>query len=271
MNAAAYLIDMRRTMPSPRRSVRMVQRSLIVYRHTWMVVFSGFFEPVFYLFGIGVALGAFVPDIDGIGYGAFVVPGLLASSCMNGAIADGMFNIFWKLHFQKTYDGILATPMRVPDIACGELLWALTRGSLYAAAFLAVALLTGTLLREPLLLSRWAVFALPGAVLVSAAFSAMALCITSFLRKVEDFDIVMGLLVMPMFLFSGTFFPVTQFPDAVQWIVRTLPLYHGVELLRQLTTGAVDAVLAWHIGYLAVLGVVSFVVAMQRFERSLIK
>ena len=101
-------------LPTWRRSVRMVQRNLLVYKHTWMVIFTGFFEPLFYLLSIGLGLGAFVPDIGGVSYTAFVAPGLLASSCMNGAISDGFFNIFFKLHFQKTYDGILATPMRVP-------------------------------------------------------------------------------------------------------------------------------------------------------------
>ena len=115
---------------------RMVQRNLLVYKHTWMVIFSGFFEPLFYLLGIGIGLGSMVPPIDGVSYSAFVAPGLLASSCLNGAITDGFFNIFFKLHYQKTYDGILATPMRVPDVAFGEMLWALRRGSLYAAVFL---------------------------------------------------------------------------------------------------------------------------------------
>lgn len=271
MSAAASLRTFRLLLPSPQRSTRMVQRSLIVYTHTWMVIFSGFFEPVFYLLGIGIGLGGLVPAIDGLSYAAFVVPGLLASSCMNGAISDGMFNIFFKLHFQKTYDGILATPMRVPDVACGEMLWAILRSSLYAAAFLVVVGVMGWIIREPLLPSAWAIVAFPGAVFVSAALCAMALCVTSFVRKVQDFDFVQGLLVMPMFLFSGTFFPVAQFPDPLQWIVRALPLYHAVELLRQLTTGAVDGSLALHIIYLALLGIVAFFVAMRRLERTLVK
>ena len=130
-------------LPSLRRSIRMVQRNLLVYKHTWMVIVSGFFEPLFYLLGIGIGLGSMVPPINGISYGAFVAPGLLASSCLNGAITDGFFNIFFKLHYQKTYDGILSTPMRVPDVAFGEMLWALGRGSLYAAAFLVVLLVLG--------------------------------------------------------------------------------------------------------------------------------
>jgi lipooligosaccharide transport system permease protein len=258
-------------IPSLRRSRRMVQRNLIVYKHTWMVIFSGFFEPLFYLLGIGIGLGAMIGTVNGIPYGAFVAPGLLAASCMNGAISDGFFNIFFKLHYQKTYDGILATPMRVPDVAFGEMLWALTRGSLYAAAFLVVILLMGIVLGMQFILSPWAVLALPGAILVSATFAAIALAITSFVRKIQDFDIVMGLIVMPMFLFAGTFFPVENFPTPIQWVIQLVPLYHGVEMLRQLTTGTVDLTIWVHVAYLVVVGVVAFGVAMRRLERALIK
>jgi lipooligosaccharide transport system permease protein len=189
---------------------------------------------------------------------------------MQGAITDGFFNIFFKLHFQKTYDGMLATPMRVPDIALGEALWALGRGSLYAAAFLLVLLGMGLATGRPILLSWWAVLALPAAVLVSAALSAMALCVTSFVRRVEDFDLVIGLLVVPMFLFSGIFFPPSQLPAAVYAFVTLTPLYHAVAMLRQLTTGAVDATLLVHISYLVVAGGLALAVAMRRLERALI-
>ena len=257
--------------PAPRRSVRMVQRNLLVYKHTWMVIVSGFFEPLFYLLGIGLGLGSIVPPINGVAYGAFVAPGLLASSCLNGAITDGFFNIFFKLHFQKTYDGILATPMRVPDIAFGEMLWALGRGSLYAAAFLLVLFALGETTGRPFLLSRWALLAWPAAVLVAASFSAMALCLTTFARKVQDFDLVMGALVMPMFLFSGIFVPVARFPEAVQWLMRATPLYHAVALLRQLTTGGVDVRMAGHLAYLVIGGISAFALAMHRLDRALIK
>ena len=259
-----------RFVPSWRRSGRMVQRNLLVYKHGWMVIFSGFFEPLFYLLSLGIGLGAMVPDIGGVTYVAFVAPGLLASSCMNGAITDGFFNIFFKLHFQKTYDGILATPMRVPDVAFGEALWALTRGSIYAATFLLVVLVMGQF-GPAILLSAWAVLAFPAAVLVAASFSAMALCVTSFVRRVEQFDVVMGLLVMPMFLFSGTFFPVSRLPDPFEWLIQAVPLYHAVAMLRQLTTGALQPSLAWHIGYLLLTGAAAFIVAMWRLERTLVK
>jgi lipooligosaccharide transport system permease protein len=258
-------------IPSLRRSSRMVQRNLLVYKHLWMVVFSGFFEPVFYLLGIGFGLGSMIGEVGGIPYGAFIAPGLLAASCMNGAINDGFINIFFKLYYKKTYDGILATPMRVPDVAFGELLWAVIRGSLYAAAFMIVVLVIGQTIGPPMLLSRWAILALPGSVLVSAAFAAIALCITSFVRKIEDFDVVMGLLVIPMFLFSGTFFPTSQLPALAQLLVQAVPLYHGVELLRQLTTGAVVPGILVHIGYLVLIGCIAFGIAMHRLERVLIK
>jgi lipooligosaccharide transport system permease protein len=249
----------------------MVQRNLVVYKHTWMVIFSGFFEPLFYLLGIGIGVGAMVPDINGINYTAFVAPGLLASSCLNGAISDGFFNIFFKLHFQKTYDGILATPMSVADVAFGEMLWALTRGSLYAAAFLIVMTVLGETTGRPIILSRWAILALPAAILVSASFSAMALCVTTLVRKIQDFDIVMGLFVIPMFLFSGIFVPISRFPEAFQWIMRATPLYHGVVTLRQLTTGDVAASIFVHMAYLIVCGCAALALAMHRLERTLIK
>jgi len=267
---AGALRALRQDLPSPTRASRMVQRNLLVYKHLWMVILSGFFEPLFYLLGIGIGLGAMVPDVGGVSYLAFVAPGLLASSCMNGAIADGFFNIFFKLHFQKTYDGILATPMRVADVAAGEALWALGRGSIYAAAFLLVLLAMGAATGRPILLSWWGLLALPAAVLVSASFSAMALCVTSFARKIQDFDIVMGLIVMPMFLFCGIFFPVTALPAPIQWCLAAVPLYHGAALLRQLTTGAVEPSILLHVAYLAAAGSAAFFVAMRRLERALI-
>jgi len=258
-------------LPSWYRSRRMVQRNVLVYKHIWMVIFSGFFEPVFYLLGIGLGMGALVPSVDGIGYAAFVAPGLLAASCLNGAVTDGCFNIWFKLHFQKTYDGILATPMRVPDVAFGEMLWAIARGTIYAAGFLIFVLVLGATIRRPILLSPLAVFAFPAAIVAATTFSAIALCVTTFVRKVEDFDMVMGLGVMPMFLFSGTFFPISRVPLVPRTIIELGPMYHATAMLRQLTTGAVDGTLAIHVGYLLLLGWTAFAVAMRRLERALIK
>jgi lipooligosaccharide transport system permease protein len=260
----------RLVLPSPRRALRLIQRNLLVYRHTWMVIFSGFFEPLFYLLGIGFGLGSLVPAAGGVSYAAFVAPALLASSCMNGAITDGFFNIFFKLHYQKTYEGILATPMRVADVALGEMVWALGRGSLYAAGFLAVVLVLGETTGQRMLLSASAAAAFPAAILAAASFSSMAICLASVVRKVQDFDLVMGLLVIPMFLFAGTFVPLDQYPAAARWVVQVMPLYHAVAMLRQLMTGSIDWTIALHAAYLVVLGTVAFFVAMWRLERKLV-
>jgi lipooligosaccharide transport system permease protein len=258
-------------LPTWHRSRRMLQRNLLVYKHQWMVIFTGFFEPVFFLLGIGLGIGALVSSVDGISYVSFVAPGLLAASCLNGALSDGCFNIWFKLHFMKTYDGILATPMRVPDVAFGEMMWAVTRGSIYAGCFLVVLLVIGGITGRPVLLSPLAIFAFPAAVLAATSFSALFVCITTFVRKIEDFDTVVGLAVMPMFLFSGTFFPISRVPLIPRVVVELLPLYHGTAMLRQLTTGTVDRTLALHVGYLVILGVAAFTVAMRRLERALIK
>ena len=256
-------------LPSPRRAWRVVQRNMLVYRHGWLIIVSGFFEPLFYLLGIGYGIGTIVGQVSGPGtepipYAAFVAPALLASSCMNGAIADGFFNIFFKLNYQRTYEGLLSTPLGVADIAFGELIWALIRGSLYAAAFLVLMLGMG------LILSPWALLAFPAAVLVAASFAAAALTVTTFARRIQDFDLVLGGLVTPMFLFSGTFFPLSSYPDPIQVVVQLTPLYHAVALLRGLTTGAVGPDALVHVAYLAVMLVVGLTVASRRLERRLV-
>jgi lipooligosaccharide transport system permease protein len=248
----------------------MVQRSLVVYRHSWTIIFSGFFEPMFYLLSLGLGLGGLVPNVDGLSYAAFVAPGLLAASCMNGAINDGLFNVFFKLHEKRTYDGVLATPMDVADVAFGELLWALGRGSLYAVAFLLTVAALEFVSRTPMLLSRWAIAAFPAAVVIAASFAAMALCTVSLIRRVEDFDIVVGLAVTPMFLFSGTFFPIAELPRTMQWVLEAVPLYHAVEILRALTTGRVGWNLLWHLGWLIAAGLLAFGLAVRRLERALV-
>ena len=122
---------------------RMVERSLWVYRHTWLVIFSGFFEPLFYLLGIGFGLGHLIGNINGLTYAQFVAPALLATAAMNGAIYDSTFNMFFKLKYAKTYDAMLSTPLGVGDVAIGEVTWALIRGTLYSLGFIVVIFVLG--------------------------------------------------------------------------------------------------------------------------------
>src|SRR3990172_11633807 len=120
------------------RAHRLVERNILVYRHGWLIIVSGFFEPVFYLLGIGFGLGALVGDVGDIPYAAFVAPGLMATTAMNGALMEATFNLFFKLRYAHTFDAMLATPLRPADVAVGEVGWALTRGLIYAIGFLVV-------------------------------------------------------------------------------------------------------------------------------------
>jgi lipooligosaccharide transport system permease protein len=251
------------------RSRRLVQRNLLVYKHGWMVILSGFFEPLFYLLGIGFGLGSIIPPVElpdgrSVPYEVFVGPALLATAAMNGAVAETIFNIFFKLNYEKTYEAILATPLGIAEIALGELFWALIRAALYAIAFLVVLLAFG------LVLSPWAILVPPAAILVSAAFSSAGLAATGYLRKIQDFDIPMGMVVMPMFLFSATFFPLAVYPAALQIVVQLTPLYQAVSLLRSLTTGMIDWHLAVHVAYLVAMIVICMTIAMRRLHRRII-
>ena len=153
-------------------------------------------------------------------YAAFVAPALLASSAMNGAVFDSTFNVFFKLKYARLYDSVLATPLGPRDMAVGEISWALLRGTLYSSAFLLVAWLAGTVH------SWWALLAVPAATFIGFAFSAVGMFATTFMRSWVDFDYV-NLAIQPMFLFSATFFPLSTYPGAVQWLVQLTPLYHG--------------------------------------------
>ena len=256
-----------------RRSLRVVQRNAMVYRHSWIVIVSGFFEPLFYLLGIGYGLGMFVGEVTirpgfDIPYAAFVAPGLLAMSCMNGAIAETIFNVFFRLNYERIYEGMMATPLGIRDIAIGELIWSLFRGTLYAAAFVAVMFVMG------LVYSPWVLLVVPGAILLGAAFSAAGLAATSFMRTVQDFDLPMGLVVMPMFLFGGVFFPIEfyeEYSPVIPWIIEALPLYRGVHLFRGLSTGTVELSMLFDVAYLLAFTAVGLWIAMTQMERRLVK
>jgi lipooligosaccharide transport system permease protein len=247
----------------------LVERALLVNRRAWLTVLSGFFEPLFYLFAMGVGFGALVGDVVGPGgrpvsFVAFVAPALLAASAMNGAVYDATFNIFFKFKYAKLYDAMLATPLGPIDVAIGEIVWALLRGGLYATGFLAVMLGMG------LLTSAWAVLALPAALLVAFSFAALGMACTTFMRSWQDFDLIQ-LALLPMFLFSTTFFPLTVYPEGIQLVVRCLPLYHAIELMRELCAGVVEVEMLGHVAYFAVMAGVGVVVSARRLGALLLR
>jgi lipooligosaccharide transport system permease protein len=246
------------------RSFRLIERNLWVYRHGWLVILSGFFEPLFYLLGIGFGLGALVGDVNGLPYAAFVAPALMATSAMNGAIFESTFNLFFKLRYARTYDAILSTPLAPPDVAVGEVGWALLRGALYATAFIAVMLVLG------LVLSPWAIVAVPAAMLIGLAAGAAGTACTTFMTKWQDFDLI-TVVTLPLFLFSATFYPITVYPEPLRTFVELTPLYRGVHLIRGLTTGEVGPTLLVDVAYLAIMGLIGTTITARRLDRLLLR
>jgi len=249
-------------------TTQVVVRNAMAYRRAWWIFLTGFLEPVFYLFSIGVGVGQLVTgfELDGrvIPYAEFVAPGMLAASAMNGAILDATFNFFFKLKYNKLFDQMLATPLTTLDVARGELAWSLLRGGLYSAGFLVVMLSLG------LVSSWWAVLVLPAALLIGLAFGGVGMAVTTCMRSWQDFELV-TLLTLPMFLFSATFFPVDAYPGWLRWVVEVTPLYRGVVLCRELTTGSVSAAALVSVVYLLAMGVAGLLVCRRRLDRLLLR
>jgi lipooligosaccharide transport system permease protein len=241
----------------------LIERNLLVYRHAWMTIFSGFFEPVFYLFSIGLGLGHFVGTIDGFPYADYVAPALLASSAMNGAVNDALTNVFWKLRYMKLYDSVLATPLGPGDVAVGETIWAQLRGLLYAVGFIITMAALG------LMHSWWAIFALPAALVVGFSFAGMGIGASTYVRTWQDLELVQ-IVQLPMFLFSATFYPLSVYPEAIQWVVRFSPLYQAITLIRSLTLGTVGWFNLVNVAYLLVLGGLGLLLARRRMASLLL-
>lgn len=226
----------------------LVQRNLFALRTTnALVVFSGFVEPIFYLLAFGYGLGNFVGTVsDGTGpkvsYAMYLAPALLATSAMNGAIADSTWNVFFKMRYAKFYDGVMATSLGALDTALGEIGWAMIRGATYGVGFMCIV--------TPLHLvpSWWGILAVPGAALIAFGFASMGMAVTSYLTSHQQMNWV-NFVLLPMFLFSGAFFPLDAYPWLAQQVIHALPLWQGIAMLRALMSGAIDAALLGHVLY----------------------
>lgn len=262
------------TLPATGRSTRfaapsaaqatgvILLRSYLVYRRSWKIFITGFLEPVLFLFSIGIGVGGLIDTFEFNGkvipYAEFVAPAMLATSAMNGAIYASTFNVFFKLKFEKLYDQMLATPLSTGDVARGEIAFGLIRGGIYSAAFVLVMLAMG------LISSWWAVLALPAALLLAFAFSSVGMALTTYMRNWQDFEKV-TLIQLPLFLFSATFFPASAL-GGWSWLVEITPLYRGVVLCRELTTGALTSASAVSVVYLTVMGVLGLIVVRRRLS-----
>ncbi len=267
--APPRLTWLRRLIPGGvgRGAIRVVERNTTAYARQWYLFLTGLIEPALYLLSIGIGVGGLVGKIPAAGgelvtYKTFVAPGLMAAAAMNGAVLDTTFNFFLKFKYAHTFDAMLATPLRVRDVAYGEMTWALLRGALYSAAFLVTMAIVG------LVHSWWALLAVPAGLLIGAAFAGAGIAGTTFMRSWLDFDFV-NLALIPMFLFSAVFFPITQYPEAVQWIVRVTPLYQGVVLERAFVLGHVEWSLLLNAAYLVVMAWLGVRIATRRLTHML--
>jgi lipooligosaccharide transport system permease protein len=245
-----------------RRPQRMFERHAMAYRKQWLIIVSGFFEPLFYLLSMRAGLDDLVGTVEVGGeqvpYDQFVAPALMAASAMNGAVFDSTGNVFGRLRHMRIYDAALATPMTPTDVATGEIGWALARGQVYAAAFLVVMWAMG------LTGSSWTILTLPACALIGLCFAGLGFVFTTHMRTWSDLEIV-STLTLPMFLFSATFFPVSSY-GSWAWVVQLSPLYHGVALVRGLNSGVITWSLAVNALVLMTISVVALRVAVRRLD-----
>ena len=234
------------------RPQRVLERSLFAFKSsTWIGFASGFVEPVFYLLAFGLGVGQIIGNMtDGAGnpvsYTAYIAPALLATSAMNGAIYDSTWNVFHKMHFGKLYQTMLHTSLGSLDVAIGEIGWALIRGAIYAVGFMVVVTPMG-------LISSWyGLLAIPAATLIAFGFASVGMAVTSYMTSFQQMNWV-NFFMLPMFLFSGTFYPLSIYPDWLRMIIEALPLWQAIQLERDLTLGTVGWSTLAHVGYFAVM------------------
>ncbi|GAA1825459.1 ABC transporter permease [Nesterenkonia flava] len=245
------------------------QRGLTAIRNNRGVIFlSGFLEPVLFLTSFGLGISPMITAVDAgsdgtgeaISYAAFIAPALLAVSAMNGAIFDATWNVFFKLKITKLYQTMMSTSLGPLDVAVGEILLALFRGGIYSLGFLGVLLVTG--LVDPLS----AVLMWCTALFIALGFASVGMAVTSFMKRFQQMDWMM-MILMPMFLFSATLFPIEVYPQGVQWVIQAFPLWHGVELMRDLAFWDFGLITLVHIGYYLVMVAAGMSVAAYRMKK----
>lgn len=247
-------------------AIRLWQRSATIYKRTYKLnLLPNFFEPFFYLLAMGLGLGAYLTELRGVEYIDYIAPGLAASAAMFGAEFEVTYNAFVKMNFGKVYDAIGTTPLTPEDIALGEMLWATTRATLYGTFFLIVASGFGVV-------HSWGIALAPLALaLIGMHFAVLGLTYTILIPIIDYFSYFWTMVVTPMFLFSGIFFPLDRLPEWAQTLAWFVPLHQAVNLMRALVLtgdmGAAAAAAAWLLSGTIVL----FVVPLNLMRWKLVK
>ena len=251
--------------------LRVFEYWLLQYRRVWRgTAITSVVNPVFYLGALGVGLGTLVNKSSGNSLGVpyidFVAPGMLAATAMTVASGEASWPVVGSIRWTRQYFAMLATPLGTRDIVLGHQLWMTTRVAMTSLVYLAVIAGFGGVD------SPWGILALPAAVLLGASFTTSFAAYAATRDNDTAFVAVNRFIVVPMFLFSGTFFPVSRLPQALEWLAYATPLWHGVELCRMFTLGSVDVWRALgHTAYLLLFVVVGFVWAQRTYAESLLK
>ena len=255
-----------RRLPRPGRGAFAVwRRNFLVWRKLWGTsLLFNFGEPFLYLLGLGFGLGRFIGEIDGMRYFTFLASGLLASSAMLAATYEGMYSVFTRMVPQQTYEGMLATPLDVDDIVAGEMLWCATKSFMGSVAILVVASALGAVQ------SPAALLCLPIFVLVGLAFAGPAIVVSAVSPSYDFFSYYQTLVLTPMFIFSGVFYPVSTLPQWLRALVQALPLSHAIAMVRPLVSGAPPSGAAVHLTVLVLYAGFGLALATMLLRRRLI-
>lgn len=246
------------------RAWRVFWRNFVVFRKTWLTnIMFNFLEPLLYLAAMGYGMGHYIPAIQGMSYPQFLAPGLVASSAMWATASECTYDSFVRMKFQKTYHAIVATPVSLEEVVVGEMLFGTFKSVLYGTVILVVIFLVG-LVQSPAALLVPAVLVLCGLV-----YAELGMIWTGLVPKIDTFSYFFTLIITPMFLFSGIFFPLDALPAFIQRLAWLIPLYHVVELIRSLVMGNLSAVLLVHIAWLMVFMAIFFYPPIYLLRRRL--
>jgi lipooligosaccharide transport system permease protein len=247
--------------------MRVVEANARGYRRVWKgTAVTAFLNPVLFLLAMGHGLGSMVQQgVGSVTYIAFIAPGLLATTAMQTAAVEATWPIMAGIKWQKTYDGALATPVGTGDLVSGTLIWIAMRTAMacFVFAFVSGIMQAADLARMLL--------AVPAGILTGLAFAAPLMAFTAVAKNENRLSSIFRFAIVPMFLFSGTFFPVTQLPGGLQPIAYATPLWHGVDLVRSITLGVSSSTPATtHVVYLVALALVGWWVATKTFRKTLV-
>lgn len=248
-----------------RRSVNVWRRNILVWRKLMgPSLMMNFGEPLVYLLGLGYGLGLFIGKMAGVDYLTFLASGIIASSAMTTATFEGMYSVYTRMVPQRTYDAMLATPTEVDDILAGEMLWCATKSLINGIAILAVAAILGAVA------DMRAVLVLPIVFLIGLCFAGPAMVMTSISKGYDFFAYYFTLVITPMFIVCGVFYPTNVLPEFVQRFVQVLPLTHAVALTRPLIVGQPLTDVALHISVLLAYAVIGYYIAVILTRRRLV-